>query len=366
MKNMPRILPLVGIAAAGVLAVNAMAGARSLPDLFSATRAMAEGVAKADKPARAAKGVKAAKAETPEAAPAAAPDAEAAPSVFSNAADAAATAAPRAAPICAPTAAELAKEAGLSPAELQVLQSLGARRGQLDQRETDLNTQLALMAAAEAKLDAKVKSMNALKADIQGLMGQADAKQQAEVDRMVKVFEAMKPKDSAQRLVVLDDGVRLPIAAKMKERSLSAILAQMPPMEAKKLTEALSKRFTNIRTVAAGADQAATAAAANVPVPPSVDPTAPAAKPAAVKASTPKAAPKAKKVAAKKKPAAKPADDAAKPAEIAGGPPKPATPAAAAPAKPAPVASAAAKPATVTPAATPAATPAPAAAKPAG
>ena len=353
MKNIPRILPLVGIAAAGVLAVNALAGARSLPDLFSATRAMAEGVAKSDKPAKAAKGAKAAKVETPEAPALPAADPQPAASVFSSAADAAGTVAARPAPICAPTAAELAKEAGLSPAELQVLQSLGARRGQLDQRETDLNTQLALMAAAEAKLDAKVKSMNALKADIQGLMGQADAKQQAEVDRMVKVFEAMKPKDSAQRMVVLDDGVRLPIAAKMKERSLSAMLAQMPPMEAKKLTEALSKRFTNIRTVAAGADQAATAAAANVPVPPSVDPTAPAAKPAAVKA----AAPKAKKVAAKKKPAARPADDSAKPAEIAGGPPKPATPAAATAA--APVVAKAAP-------ATPAATPAPAAAKPAG
>jgi flagellar motility protein MotE (MotC chaperone) len=358
MRNMPRILPLVGIAAAGVLAVNALAGARSLPDLLSATKAMAEGVAKPAKAAKGAKAGKDARPDTPQAASAAAPDAQVAPSVFSSAVDAAGTTAPRAAPICAPTAAELAKEAGLSPAELQVLQSLGARRGQLDQRETDLNTQLALMAAAEAKLDAKVKSMNALKADIQGLMGQADAKQQAEVDRMVKVFEGMKPKDSAVRMVVLDDSVRLPIAAKMKERALSAMLAQMPPMEAKKLTEALSKRFTNIRTVAAGADQAATAAAANVPVPPTTSPPAAAdptaAKAAPAKATSSKPAPaKARKPAPKKKPAAKPAAAKADAAEAA--PAKAATPAptpSPAPAKPAP--------------ATPAPTPAPAAAKPGG
>ena len=42
MKNVPRILPLVGIAAAGVLAVNAMAGAKSLPEMFSGARAFAE------------------------------------------------------------------------------------------------------------------------------------------------------------------------------------------------------------------------------------------------------------------------------------------------------------------------------------
>jgi hypothetical protein len=35
MKPMPRILPLVGVAMGGVLAVNAMSGAQGLPDLVS-------------------------------------------------------------------------------------------------------------------------------------------------------------------------------------------------------------------------------------------------------------------------------------------------------------------------------------------
>ena len=47
--------------------------------------------------------------------------------------------------MCAPTAAELAKEAGLSPAELQVLQSLQSRRGQIDDREKDLDTEVQLL-----------------------------------------------------------------------------------------------------------------------------------------------------------------------------------------------------------------------------
>ena len=41
MKSMPRILPLVGIAVGGVLAINALAGARSLPDLISGAKAFA-------------------------------------------------------------------------------------------------------------------------------------------------------------------------------------------------------------------------------------------------------------------------------------------------------------------------------------
>jgi flagellar motility protein MotE (MotC chaperone) len=329
MKNIPRILPLVGIAAAGVLAVNAMAGARGLPDLLSGAKAFAE---EAAKPIKGAKSKGEGEAKEGEAV---------APAASAAAADAAARIPPPAKPaaVCAPTAAELAKEAGLSPAELQVLQSLGTRRGQLDQRETDLNTQLALMAAAEAKLDAKVKSLNGLKADIQGLMGQANAKEQAEVDRMVKVFEAMKPKDAAPRITLLSDSVRLPIAAKMKERSLSAILAQMPPAEAKRLTESLAGRFDAARAVAAGADKAGSPASATVPAktaapaPVSVDPTA--------EPAPPKAA--ARKPAARKpvrKAAAKPAAKAA--AKTASADPT---------AKPA---AAPAQPAAATPAATPA------------
>jgi len=249
MKSVPRILPLIGVAAGGVLAINALAGARELPDLLSGAKAFAEGAAKPDKDGKKAGGKEGEAAAT------------------GNATDAAATGLPglapaaKAQPVCAPTAAELAKEAGLSPAELQVLQSLGERRGQLDQRENDLETQLALMAAAEAKLDAKVNALNGLKAEIQGLLTQADQKEAAEIDRLVKVFEGMKPKDAAPRMVLLDDAVRLPIAAKMKERSLSAIVAAMPPAEAKKLTENLAKRFTEARDIAANAAATANQAA---------------------------------------------------------------------------------------------------------
>ncbi|EJL38082.1 hypothetical protein PMI01_00326, partial [Caulobacter sp. AP07] len=216
MKNVPRILPIVGIAVVGVLAVNALAGAKSLPNMLSGAKAFAEGVAK--------------------------PDAEKAPSADEAGKDAAAQAPPPR--VCAPSASDLAREAGLSPAELRVLQSLGQRRGQLDQREQDIDVQLQLLAAAEGKLDAKMKALNGMKGEIQGLLGQADAQKEAESQRMVLVYSAMKPKDAAARMSVLDDSVRLPIASKMKERTLSMILANMSPTDAKILTERLANRLS--------------------------------------------------------------------------------------------------------------------------
>jgi flagellar motility protein MotE (MotC chaperone) len=251
MKNVPRILPIVGIAVVGVLVVNALAGAKSLPNMLSGAKAFAEGVAK--------------------------PDAEKAPSADDAGKDAAAQGAAQAPPrVCAPSASDLAREAGLSPAELRVLQSLGQRRGQLDQREQDIDVQLQLLAAAEGKLDAKMKALNGMKGEIQGLLGQADAQKQAESDRMVLVYSAMKPKDAAARMSVLDDSVRLPIASKMKERTLSMILANMSPNDAKILTERLANRLS-ADAIAKGK---AALAAANAP-PAAVAPKAQAAAPLA-------------------------------------------------------------------------------------
>ena len=51
MQNMPRILPLVGGAIAGVIGVNALSGAQTLPDMVSGARAFAEEAAKGVKSA---------------------------------------------------------------------------------------------------------------------------------------------------------------------------------------------------------------------------------------------------------------------------------------------------------------------------
>jgi flagellar motility protein MotE (MotC chaperone) len=221
MSRMPRILPLTVVAIGGVLAINAITRG---PDLLSAAKAFAEDAAK--------------------------PGVSAKPAVSPDATVASVAPAAKPAPVCAPTAAELAKEAGLSPAELQVLQSLTNRRGQLDQRESDLDTQVQLIAAAEAKLDSRIKEMNGLKSDIQGLLTQADQQQAAETGRLVKIYEAMDPKAAAARMATMDDGVRLPIAAKMKERILAQVLGKMDPDAARILTEKLAHRIDQSQSIA--------------------------------------------------------------------------------------------------------------------
>lgn len=226
MSLSPRLLPVLAVAVGGVLVVRALAGLEAAPDFLRSAQARAEEAGQASAGGPAAKGGEAA--STSAEAPARPP----APS------------------ICAPTAAELAREAGLSPAELRVLQSLQARRGELDVREQSIETQIALLAAAEAKLEARVRAMNALKTELTGVLAQAEERESAEIQRLVTVYQAMRPKDAAVVMASLDDRVLIPVASRMKERSLAAIMAQMPPAAARRLTEKLAGRFATTEDMA--------------------------------------------------------------------------------------------------------------------
>ncbi len=71
-------------------------------------------------------------------------------------------------------------------------------------------------------------------------MAQAGAEDAARIGQLVKVYEAMKPKDAAQVLERLEMSVLLPIALHMREVRLAPILAAMDPMKARAVTVALA------------------------------------------------------------------------------------------------------------------------------
>ncbi|WP_415288062.1 hypothetical protein RSD66_12785 [Brevundimonas sp. S1H14] len=265
MSKLPRLLPLIAVAIGGVVAVRAAGVA---PDLFQGATAWAqEAVVKEGEGAK------------PE---------------------------PKPAAVCALTPEQLAQQAGISPAELRIIQSLSKRRDALDARDADFATTLPLMVAAEQKLDAKLQALEALKSEIGALVGQVDEKEKAEEDRLVAVYSAMRPKEAAAVFATLDDGVRLPVASAMRPRTLAAIMAQMPPAAARELTEKLAKRFQAEQYAARAAAVAAPAAAAPAPTP-AAQPAAAAPAPAQAAQTTPR------RPAAR--PAAQPAQKAAAPAE---------------------------------------------------
>lgn len=273
MSKLPRLLPLIAIAIGGVVAVRAAGVA---PDLFQGATAWAQEAA-----------VKEGEETKPE---------------------------PRPAAVCALTPEQLAQQAGISPAELRIIQSLSKRRDALDARDADFATTLPLMVAAEQKLDAKLQALEALKGEIGALVGQVDEKEKAEADRLVAVYSAMRPKEAAAVFATLDDSVRLPVASAMRPRTLAAIMAQMQPAAARELTEKLAKRFQAQQYAARAAAASAPTEAAPAPTP-AAQPTAqPAAAPAPTRVAQ-QTAPRRAPTPAANRPAARPAaQPAAQPA----------------------------------------------------
>jgi flagellar motility protein MotE (MotC chaperone) len=286
MSKIPRLLPLIAVAIGGVVVVRAVGVA---PGLFEGARAWAE-----------------------EAVPASAP-------------------ATPAAAVCALTPEQLAQQAGLSPAEMRILNALKDRRAELDVRDEDMASMLPLMMAAEQKLDAKTAALEAIKTEVQTLLGQVGEREKAEVDRLVAVYSAMRPRDAAPVFASLDDSVRLPVAAAMRPRSLAAVMAQMEPAAARELTEKLAGRFAAQRRLAARA-----AAAETDPAPAAAPPVQTAeAAPRAAAAEPPAARPAARPPARRPQPRPAARTPAPPPAEPAGERPyQPAGEAAATPDRP--------------------------------
>jgi flagellar motility protein MotE (MotC chaperone) len=148
---------------------------------------------------------------------------------------------------------------GISAAEMDVLTSLADRRDALEQRQRDLDLRANIIQATEKRVDGKIGELKALQAKIESLIGQRDAKELEQLDGLVKVYTAMKPKDAARIFSALDDNVRLGLAGRMKPDVVAGIMAALPAEVAQKLSLQLANRYKLPAEIGAAA---ATAAAA--------------------------------------------------------------------------------------------------------
>ena len=167
----------------------------------------------------------------------------------------------------APTSTAPASDSGVSQAEMDVLTSLAGRRGALEERQRELELKASVIAAAEKRVDEKIVQLKALQTQIETLMGQREQRETQQLDGLVRVYSAMKPRDAARIFATLDNDVRINVAGRMKPDTMAGILAALPSDVAQKLTVELATRY---RTPAAAA-----AASAAPPAPQAAQPAAP-------------------------------------------------------------------------------------------
>lgn len=117
--------------------------------------------------------------------------------------------------------------------EISVLQSLALRRQELEKRETELNDREVMLTATEQKLDAKLQELETVRAEVEELLGQQQKVQKERLDRLVKIYETMKPKDAATIFNEMQTEVLLSMLERMSERKMAPIIAAMDPRRAR-------------------------------------------------------------------------------------------------------------------------------------
>lgn len=141
---------------------------------------------------------------------------------------------------CAPPT--LAEMAGLSAAEVQVLQALQARRQSLDLRAEQYSTQDELMVAAEQRLNERLTELRTLESHVNDLLGQLDEAQEQRLASLVDVYQRMRAKDAATVFDGLDDEVLVQVASRMRQANLAEVMGRMDPARARALTQMLADR----------------------------------------------------------------------------------------------------------------------------
>lgn len=141
---------------------------------------------------------------------------------------------------CAPPT--LAELAGLSASEVQVLQALSARREALDARGEQMQTQDALMLAAEQRLNERLAELRTLETTVNDLLGRLDQEQETRLAALVDVYQRMRAKDAATVFDGLDDATLVQVASRMRQANLAEVMGRMEPERARALTQMLADR----------------------------------------------------------------------------------------------------------------------------
>jgi flagellar motility protein MotE (MotC chaperone) len=139
-------------------------------------------------------------------------------------------------------APSFAETAGLSQAEVQVLQALGARREALDARAGEMDTESVLMDAAQQRLDERLTELRRLETTVSELLGQLDEAQETRLASLVDVYQRMRAKDAATVFDGLNDDVLVQVASRMRQQNLAEVMGRMNPARARALTQMLAER----------------------------------------------------------------------------------------------------------------------------
>jgi flagellar motility protein MotE (MotC chaperone) len=134
-------------------------------------------------------------------------------------------------------------EMEFSQTQQSVLKELKTRREELDSRDNRLNQRDALLQVTERRIEEKIAELDALKIEIETLLGSQSEQEEARLQSLVKIYSGMKPKDAAAIFDNLDMKILLQVVGRMSERKTAPIMASMDIKKAQELTTLLAQQI---------------------------------------------------------------------------------------------------------------------------
>jgi len=122
-----------------------------------------------------------------------------------------------------------------------VLESLRARRLDIERRGEEVAQRALLLDAAEQRLGERLEELRALQGRLQGEQRTRSDREEAGIRQLVRVYEAMRPRDAATILDDLDMPILLQVLDRMREAKAAPVLAAMRPERARAATAELSR-----------------------------------------------------------------------------------------------------------------------------
>lgn len=135
----------------------------------------------------------------------------------------------------------------VSPSERAILERLQSRRQELEARAREIDIRESLLKSAEKRIEGRVEEMKGIESRIATATDQKNEAEAARFKGLVTMYENMKPKDAARIFDRLDLKVLVDISTSMKPVTMSAVLAQMTPEAAERLTVELATRASAAR-----------------------------------------------------------------------------------------------------------------------
>lgn len=130
------------------------------------------------------------------------------------------------------------------PAERALLESLRARRAEIEARDQALGEREMLIAAAERRLAERVETLSALQQRLESAEQARGEREEAGWRQMVKLYEGMRPRDAAAIFDELELPVLVQILSRMGERKAAPVLGAMRPERARLATAELARSRT--------------------------------------------------------------------------------------------------------------------------